>query len=173
MVGCSTIVLIGTTKLSQALSIVAIAPDGISNPGYLSAQTNPPASPQPSETDEAFSSIDVRTARPLDGQTPVQGFVGNNHPYDLYRLTLAKSSDLSLRLDRLQADADMLLFQDTGKGHISSEDLVTVSIEQGTTPDTINQQLSAGAYLILVQRTFNNETTYTLSSSMTPVQSPS
>jgi Bacterial pre-peptidase C-terminal domain len=107
----------------------------------------------------------LTTARMISiGSTPtlLQDFVGAVDTNDYYRFTLNTTSDFSLTLSGLTADANVQLLNSSGG-------LLQSSLFGGTFTDSISSQLAAGTYYIRVFpaiASFN--TTYTLSLAATP-----
>ncbi|MEG4583212.1 pre-peptidase C-terminal domain-containing protein, partial [Microcoleus sp. MON1_C5] len=88
-------------------------------------------------------------------------WVGPQDTNDYYKFTLANSSNFSLTLNGLSADADVHLLDSTGTTVLQS------STNGGTAADSISRTLSAGAYYVRVYP-YSGSTTYNLSMSAVP-----
>jgi subtilisin family serine protease len=95
----------------------------------------------------------------LSGSLVLNDFVGTADPNDYYRFTLATTSDFSLSLTNLTADADVQLLNGSGT-------LIARSATSGTSPESIIRTLATGTYYIRVYQ-FRGDTNYTLSLSAT------
>nr|WP_287697204.1 PPC domain-containing protein [Microcystis sp. M058S1] len=99
------------------------------------------------------------------GATPVtySDFVGSRDTNDYYRFSLGTSSNFSLNLTGLSADADVSLLNSNG-----SE--ITSSTNRSNISESITGQLSAGTYFVRVYP-YSGSTNYnlTLSATTTPV----
>jgi subtilisin family serine protease len=114
----------------------------------------------------------LRTAQnlgTLTGTKTIRDSVSSSNTIDLYRFELNTSSNFSLLLNSLNADADVFLIRDfNDNGIIDSSDLLAASESLGTSPEAINlKNLERGIYFIAVQEVDGN-TPYTLSLTGTP-----
>ena len=90
--------------------------------------------------------------------------VGSSDTNDFYRFTLANSSNFSLLLNGLSADADVQLYNGSGV-------LIQTASAGSTAPDSINRQLAAGTYFVRVYP-FSGNTNYNLSLTATSLLLP-
>ncbi|MCZ8222703.1 MAG: S8 family serine peptidase [Microcystis sp. LE19-84.1B] len=100
----------------------------------------------------------LATARDITiGATPTSysDFVGSTDTNDYYRFSLGTSSDFSLNLTGLSADADVSLLDSNGSEITSSTNGSTIS-------ESIIRQLNAGTYFVLVYP-YSGSTNYDLS----------
>ncbi|HIK27386.1 MAG: PPC domain-containing protein [Oscillatoriaceae bacterium SKW80] len=119
----------------------------------------------PEARDNLDAAIDLGS---LSGTQTVKDFVGSTNPDDIYRFLLNTSSNISLFLNGLTADADLELIQDlNGNGIIESEDILAISSQLGTAQESISfDGLPAGTYFIRVSQ-FAGDTNYNLTISLT------
>ena len=115
----------------------------------------------------------LNTARNIGSLSSTQSFsdfVGNADPADYYRFSLSYTSNFSVNLSGLSADADVYLLRDAnGNGAIDPGDILASSIHAGTTPEAITfTNLAAGTYAVLVNQ-FSGNTNYDLQIAATPV----
>lgn len=97
--------------------------------------------------------------------TNIQDFVGSSDRQDYYHFSLATSSDFSLSLTQLSADADVLLYTSAGILLDSSE-------AWGNTNETISlSNLAAGDYYVKVFQ-YQGDTTYDLNLKATALLPP-
>ncbi|WP_375328542.1 S8 family serine peptidase [Microcystis sp. BLCC-F210] len=104
----------------------------------------------------------LATARDITiGATPTSysDFVGSTDSNDYYRFSLETSSDFSLNLTGLSADADVSLLDSNGS-------VITSSTNGSTSSESITRQLSAGTYYVWVYP-YSGSTNYNLSLSAT------
>ncbi|MBW4581270.1 MAG: S8 family serine peptidase [Tildeniella nuda ZEHNDER 1965/U140] len=97
-------------------------------------------------------------------------FVGSADSADFYRFSLSNTSNFSLNLSGLSADADAYLIRDAnGNGAIDLGEILAASITAGSSSETIVlNNLAAGSYIVLVNQ-FNGNTNYSLQLAATPV----
>ena len=96
--------------------------------------------------------------------------VGSRQPTDIsdyYRFNLTNASNFSASLDRLTNNANLYLYPDYNNNGVvdSDEDPNNSSYRStnsGTTPESINKDLSAGNYLIIVENSSPTSTEYEL-----------
>ncbi|MBD2291820.1 S8 family serine peptidase [Microcystis wesenbergii FACHB-1317] len=104
----------------------------------------------------------LATARDITiGATPTSysDFVGTTDTNDYYRFSLGTTSDFSLNLTGLSADADVSLLDSNGS-------VITSSTNGSTSSESITRQLSAGTYYVRVYP-YSGSTNYNLSLSAT------
>ncbi|NGZ28194.1 MAG: hypothetical protein G8345_15040, partial [Magnetococcales bacterium] len=97
------------------------------------------------------------TAQNLGGLTGLQnlnGWVGGNDSNDYFAFSLSITSNVSLSLNGLTADADLYLLNASGSQ-------IALSTAGGNTAENINQQLAAGSYYIRVAK-YMGDTGYNL-----------
>jgi subtilisin family serine protease len=107
-----------------------------------------------------FTTLDntLATARSITiGATPTtySDFVGSTDTNDYYRFSLGTTSDFSLNLTGLSADADVSLLNSSGS-------VITSSTNGSTSSESITRQLSAGTYYVRVYP-YSGSTNYNLS----------
>ena len=113
-----------------------------------------------SSTDGAGNTMG--TARDLGTPSGPQTFndwVGSSDANDYYRFVLLSSSNLSLVLSGLSADADLQLLSSSGS-------VIAGSYNGGSTTDNISTSLSAGTYYARVFQ-YSGDTNYTLTGNAT------
>jgi|GEM_PF-667034 len=112
---------------------------------------------------------DARNLGVLSGSGAVRDFVGTSDPNDSYTFQLNTSSNLSLRLTGLSADADIYLIQDANHNNIVDRgELLSYSVAAGTNPEAIDLTgLAAGNYAIQVVQ-YQGNTNYQLGIAATP-----
>jgi subtilisin family serine protease len=104
----------------------------------------------------------LATARDITiGATPTSysDFVGSTDTNDYYRFSLGDTSDFSLNLTGLSADADVSLLDSNGS-------VITSSTNGGTSNESVTRQLNAGTYYVRVYP-YSGSTNYNLSLSAT------
>ncbi|MFN5971304.1 MAG: S8 family serine peptidase, partial [Microcystis sp.] len=104
----------------------------------------------------------LATARDITiGATPTSysDFVGSTDTNDYYRFSLGTTSDFSLNLTGLSADADVSLLDSNGS-------VITSSTNGSNISESITRQLSAGTYYVRVYP-YSGSTNYNLSLSAT------
>jgi hypothetical protein len=107
-----------------------------------------------------FTTLDntLATARDITiGATPTtySDFVGSTDTNDYYRFSLGTTSNFSLDLTGLSADADVSLLNSNGR-------VITKSTNGGTSSESITRQLNAGTYYVRVYP-YSGSTNYNLS----------
>ncbi|TVQ42475.1 MAG: hypothetical protein EA365_15210, partial [Gloeocapsa sp. DLM2.Bin57] len=85
----------------------------------------------------------------------IQDFVGENDSNDYYRFSVNRTTDLNLTLNRLSADADVMLLDSDGTG-------IAISNRGGTRAENINETLEPGTYYIRVYAFEDANTDYNL-----------
>ncbi|MDI9637039.1 S8 family serine peptidase [Geitlerinema splendidum] len=160
-----------TTNLSP---ITANAP----TPSPTTPPVNPPVRPplqSPSPTPVEDPGETLLTAANIGSLTSSRvftNFVGDSDPTDIYRFSLPTASRLNAVLNGLSADADLYLIRDfNNNNEIDDNDVINFSLEEGTTPETIEQALAAGTYFLVVEQ-YEGDTNYNLNLSATPVPAP-
>ena len=109
----------------------------------------------------------LATARDITiGATPTSysDFVGSTDTNDYYRFSLGGSSNFSLNLTGLSADADVSLLDSNGS-------VITSSTNGSNISESITRQLSAGTYYVQVYP-YSGSTNYNLSLAAAPVEIP-
>ena len=92
----------------------------------------------------------------LSGRKTASGYVGFSDQRDVYRFELTHSGDVSLDLDDLTSDADLYLLD-------GSRSVIARSDAGGSLSESIQTELDAGEYFVIVQRYQSwNSTNYTL-----------
>ena len=106
-----------------------------------------------------------------NGSIRLTDFVGTGDSNDFYRFEIDTKSNFSLRLDGLTRDADVKLIQDrNSNGVVNFGEVISSSLNQGTTPDVIDvSKLAPGTYYVQVSSFLGNSTNYNLTLSATPV----
>ncbi|OPH10184.1 S8 family serine peptidase [Cylindrospermopsis raciborskii] len=102
----------------------------------------------------------ARNIGTLTGTQTFSDFVGSSDTNDYYRLDLSQTSNFSLSLTGLSADADTQLLNSSGTVIQSSQNAGKVS-------ESINRSLNAGTYYVRVYP-YSGNTNYTLTLSATP-----
>ncbi|MDX2231587.1 MAG: pre-peptidase C-terminal domain-containing protein [Leptolyngbyaceae cyanobacterium bins.349] len=99
----------------------------------------------------------------IAGRVVQTGSVSSLDPIDFVRFQLGSTSDLSLTLTGLTADADLRLIQDVNNNGIAEfTETIAFSLTSGTNPESINlSNLHAGNYFVRVNQ-FSGSTNYTL-----------
>lgn len=99
----------------------------------------------------------------LNSSRSYSDFVGSIDTSDFYRFQINSSSDLTLNLRGLAADADLFLIRDfNNNGLIDNGEVLRNSRLSGNTPESITLSgLAAGNYFVLVSQ-FAGNTNYTL-----------
>jgi subtilisin family serine protease/uncharacterized protein (DUF2141 family) len=102
-------------------------------------------------------------------QTPGD-FVGSIDINDYYRFTLDTTSQVSLRLEQLSADADLELIQDlNGDGVGTPDEIIARSQAANAQPEAIDDVFDPGTYYIRVFQ-FQGDTGYNLTASADPIE---
>ncbi|AFY42497.1 pre-peptidase C-terminal domain-containing protein [Nostoc sp. PCC 7107] len=100
----------------------------------------------------------------LSSSRSFQDFVGSIDTNDYYRFALTQSSNFSLALNGLSADADVQLLNSTGG-------VIVSSAASGSSAESINRQLTAGTYYVRVYP-YSGNTNYNLTLAATAVSQP-
>jgi hypothetical protein len=102
----------------------------------------------------------------ITGTRAVKGFVGEKDRIDYFQFRASGRSDVSLRLDRLKANADLTLLNASGV-------LVGQSRKKNKKPESIAAQLEAGVYYVGV-RSRKGDTRYRLRTTVSalPIANP-
>lgn len=100
----------------------------------------------------------------LNGNRIFSGWVGDSDTEDFYRFTLGSTSNLSLALTGLSADADLQLIRDANfNGVIDAGEVIRGAYYGGNTSESINfSGLGSGTYYARVYRFGGANTSYTL-----------
>jgi RHS repeat-associated protein len=105
--------------------------------------------------DGAGNTLDTaRNLGILTGTQTINDSVSNADLKDIFRFQLTDSSDFSLLLNGLTADADVQLLDSSGN-------LITGSSQEGTTPEAISIKLNPGVYYVEVDN-HSGDTEYNL-----------
>lgn len=115
-----------------------------------------------------MSDNSLNTARPLGvlGSRPAvrRDFVGLSDRLDFYKFSLNRSSNVRFQLSGLQANADLVMLNGTGR-------IIAQSRQGGNLAEQINRNLAAGTYYVQVVNR-SRGTRYTLTGSATPPPNP-
>ncbi len=123
-------------------------------------------------SDAAGNSLSTgRELGAISGSRVLNDFVGSSDPTDTYHFQLDANSHLSLTLNGLSADADLYLIQDFNhNGLVDNGEVLSYSIETGSTPESINLTgLASGDYYIQVNQ-YQGNTNYQLGITATPTE---
>lgn len=105
----------------------------------------------------------ARNIGSLNGTRTFSDLVGPNQTDDLYRFNLSTSSNTTVSLNGLNADADIELIQDlNNNGLIENTEVIASSANQGTTAEAIGKTLAAGTYYLNVSLFQGADTNYNL-----------
>jgi subtilisin family serine protease len=106
----------------------------------------------------------------LERGSVVSDFVGSGDRLDVYRSQLNTTSDVSLNLTRLSADADLYLIQDfNNDGVAESSEILASSIVTGNSAEAITfNGLSPGNYFVAVGQ-YSGDTNYLLGLAASPL----
>jgi hypothetical protein len=96
------------------------------------------------------------------GRQARNGFVGDSNPEDSFCFQVEHRSHFALKLEGLNADADVELFDSTGKE-------LAYSINYGADPESIECTLEAGTYFVRVYQ-FSGNTCYQLTLRSVPIR---
>jgi RHS repeat-associated protein len=100
--------------------------------------------------DGAGNTLDTaRNLGILTGTQTINGFVGDADPKDLFRFQITNSSNFSLLLDGLAADADVQLLDSSGNFLASSS-------RGGTGSESLTAKLNPGVYYVEIDRHSGN-----------------
>lgn len=121
-----------------------------------------------SSSDNLLAAVDLGN---LTGTQTRTDFVGTTDSSDIYRFVLNTTSNFSISLSGLSADADVDFVQDfNGNGVINFEEVIDGGVNAGTSSEAINRNsLAAGTYFVRVFQDQGVDTNYNLSVSATPV----
>ena len=103
----------------------------------------------------------ARNIGALSGTRTFADAVGSSDTNDYYRFSVSNSSNFTLALNGLSADADVQLLNSSGV-------LIQGSYLEGSLPESITRTLNAGTYYIRVFP-YSGDTNYNLSLSATPI----
>jgi len=101
----------------------------------------------------------------LSGTQNFSDFVGSSDTNDYYRFYVANTSNFSLSLTGLSADAEVALLNSSGSTIVSSTN-------GGSRDESISRQLNAGTYYARVYPFGSANTNYNLSLTATPLSTP-
>jgi hypothetical protein len=127
--------------------------------------SSPPSTPPPPDN-TLGAATNLGT---LNGNRQFSGFVGTSDTNDFYRFSLGTTSNLSLTLNGLSADADVQVIRDANSnGVVDTGEVIRRSTNGSTTAESINLQgLGAGSYYVRVYQ-YSGDTNYTLNLTGTP-----
>ncbi|MFM2063682.1 MAG: hypothetical protein RLZZ507_3353 [Cyanobacteriota bacterium] len=129
---------------------------------FNGANTNYNLNLSASLLDGAGNSLTLaRNIGTLSGTQTFNDFVGSTDTNDYYRFSLSNTSNFSLNLTGLSADADVTLLNGSGV-------VIQSSALGGTASENISRQLTAGNYYVRVYP-FSGNTNYALALSATAV----
>ena len=126
-----------------------------------------------SATPVDYAGNTLSTARDLgtlsSSNTTYSDWLGSADTNDFYRFSITNTSDLSLVLNGLSADADLRLIRDTNNnGLVDSGEVLQGSYGTGTAAESINvNNLAAGTYYVQVYP-YSGSTNYNLRLSAIP-----
>ena len=167
----------GTTAESLSNSLAAgtyyirvYSVDGSDTSYNLTLSTTPITSPPPAPSENTLNTLDIG---PLSGTLNFNDSVSSANTEDFYRFSLSTTSDSSLVLDGLSANADVNLIQDFNNNNIVEPDeVIASSSDAGNTAESLSNTLEAGIYYIRVNLEDGADTNYNLTLSATPIASP-
>ena len=104
------------------------------------------------------------------------GSVNDANPVDVFSFTVETLGQVTLTLDGLSIDADLLLIEDfNGNGELDDDlleegegEILNASIESGTTAETITEFLQPGTYFVQVEQFEQGATDYSLNLTTQP-----
>ncbi|NJN30260.1 MAG: S8 family serine peptidase [Synechococcales cyanobacterium RM1_1_8] len=144
--------------LTAGTYYVRVYPFG-GNTNYTLALSAPAV---PTIPDSAGNTLGTaRNIGTLSGTRTFTDFVGSVDTNDYYRFSLGTTSNFSLALNGLGADADVQLLNSAGV-------LVQSSLASGTNPESITRTLASGTYYVRVYPFNGSNTNYSLSLSASP-----
>ncbi|NJM46257.1 MAG: hypothetical protein HC860_08805 [Alkalinema sp. RU_4_3] len=115
----------------------------------------------------------AQTLGKLDGTRYLYDFVGIVDNNDYYQFTIDTTSNFSLLLNGLGADANVQLIQDRNNNSIvEADEIIQFSANSGKAPEAFSRTLSPGTYAVLVSPGSSTvNTNYSLSLSATAITS--
>jgi hypothetical protein len=145
---------VNLTNLNTGTYFVAIGNQVMGNTNYALTLTSDSAG-------ETLSQ--ARNLETLTGSRTINEFIGGSDTSDFYRFQLNTTSDLTVSLGNLSADADVYLIQDSNlSGTIDPGEIVAYSARYGDRSDEFSVQgLTAGNYYLWVNP-FQGSTNYSL-----------
>ncbi|MBF2029872.1 MAG: PPC domain-containing protein [Oscillatoriales cyanobacterium C42_A2020_001] len=119
------------------------------------------------EADSAGKSlITARNIGTLTGTRTINDFISEQDGTDYYRFNVTTAGSLTLRLDGMTADGDLYLIRDiNNNGLVETNEIIAVSATDGTSSETIFNDLTAGTYYVRVNQ-YSGNTNYKLNLSM-------
>jgi len=111
------------------------------------------------EYDLVISEQPLQSAGVLTDTETFSGSVDKRDPYDFYFFKLEEKTDVNINLSGLNDNADLHLFKNT----LKKKGFVKSSKESGRSNESINENLSAGTYVAVVQSKGGADTDYRLS----------
>jgi Ca2+-binding RTX toxin-like protein len=150
--------------------------DVINNTNYtlnLSANPTPPTTPS-NPGNDLGSALNIGN---LSGQKNFQDFVGVVDTQDFYRFSLPQNSHFTLNMNGLSDYASVYLIADINKNGVidKNETIAEDSYNHSTNNGTIESDLGAGSYFVLVKPydvADNTNYTLNLSANSTPPTTP-
>ncbi|MBC6478951.1 MAG: S8 family serine peptidase [Hormoscilla sp. GM7CHS1pb] len=119
-------------------------------------------------TAQALGTLNRSRARTLSDS------VGDADSVDMYSFSLDEVSDLNFTLSGLNADADLVVIEDTnGNGQEDEEDFIVgfQSLNSGNSQEVVSGILQAGDYFVVVEQ-HSGDTNYELTLEVSPVDVP-
>ncbi len=108
------------------------------------------------------SLVAARNLGTLNGTAELLDFVGNADTTDFYRFTVTSTSDVTLLLSGLGADADVhLIWDGNANNQIDFGEVIDYSIRPFSETEWINRVLGAGTYFVKVFQ-YEGDTNYVL-----------
>lgn len=119
------------------------------------------------EADSAGKSLTTaRNIGTLTGTRTINDFISEQDGTDYYRFNVTTPGSLTLRLDGMTADGDLYLIRDiNNNGLVETNEIIAVSATDGTSSETIFNDLTAGTYYVRVNQ-YSGNTNYKLNLSM-------
>lgn len=128
------------------------------------------ATPFPNPVDNAGNTLaTARNIGVLTDEVLFNDFVGQNDLDDFYRFSLSVTSNISVLLNNLSADADVSLLQDSNSNNqIDNGEVIAFPGLGGADEEFFEATLIPGTYFIQVDSFNNANTNYTLTLSANP-----
>ncbi len=102
----------------------------------------------------------------------VTDFIGYGNPYDLYDFLLEETGEVSLRLEGINAKADLILIHDINEdGAFSGREIIKFPSAEASADQTLNRVLARGTYYVGVAKG-KPETAYRLSAKVLSENEP-
>ena len=107
-----------------------------------------------------------------DANPEVTDFIGYGNPYDFYDFFLEETGEVSVRLQGINAKADLILIHDLNDdGAFSGREIIRFASTEDPQDITVNRILASGRYYVGVAKA-EPETAYTLSASVLSEHEP-